>query len=79
MSDSANDERPLISPIEFIWDGHVFLARGGKHILLEAPALFWMRQGELFRYIFPKGKNGVNIFFAIIPVKRRIGCSRSPG
>ena len=54
MSDSPYDERPLVNSIEFIRDGHVFLSRGGKHILLEGPTLFWMRRGELFRYIFPK-------------------------
>ena len=56
MSDSPYDERPLVNSIEFIRDGHVFLSRGGKQILLEAPMLFWMRRGELFRYIFPKEK-----------------------
>ena len=54
MSDSPYDERPLVNSIEFIRDGHVFLSREGKHILLEGPTLFWMRRGELFRYIFPK-------------------------
>ena len=56
MSDSLVNETPVMHSIEFIRDGQVGLLRGTKYILLEAPAIFWMRKGEQFRYIFPEGR-----------------------
>ena len=53
-TDAPRFQTPSASSIEFIRSGHVLLFRNGKRLRLDAPALFWMRQGEPFRYAFPE-------------------------
>ena len=45
---------PVTHSIEFIRSGHIFLNRPGKTILLTAPVLFWIRQGEAFQFSVPE-------------------------
>ena len=55
----AEDSRfapPMVHSIEFIRSGQVFLNRPDRTILLTAPVLFWMRQGDVFCFSAPEGK-----------------------
>ena len=45
---------PTAHSIEFIRSGQVFLNHPGKTILLTAPVLFWMHEGEVFCFSGPE-------------------------
>lgn len=46
----VSEFRPGANSIELIRSGHIFLFHNGEKILLDAPALFWMRAGDLYRF-----------------------------
>lgn len=50
MQGKTDSFRPGTHSVELIRSGHVFLWRNGIKIKLEAPALFWMRAGEVYRF-----------------------------
>ncbi len=56
QSKDAQSAVPLAHSIEFIRSGQIFLNRRGETTLLTAPVLFWMREGEIFCFSAPGGK-----------------------
>ena len=50
MQGETNFFKPSCHSIELIRSGHVILVHDREKIKLEAPALFWMRAGEYYRF-----------------------------
>lgn len=48
--------RPSTHSVELIRSGHIFFFHNGEKILLEAPALFWMRAGDLYHFAAVPGQ-----------------------
>jgi len=51
MYSSLESFQPICNSIELLRSGRVWLEEDGHAIELQAPVLFWMRQGHLYRFI----------------------------
>ncbi len=65
LYDSQKSFVPMCNSIEFIRTGHVMLEKDGKEISLLAPSLFWMQEGQTYRFFFPDKTAGTceHIYF----------------